>query len=104
MVVSRVIELVVHGDDLARSLRPTGRSAPSGVGPVDRDALDLVAGTLLRIVVARGGWSLEVAQPLTWVRLAAGRTPYDVDVLAEALTPQYTSDAVPDLGRSLPLL
>lgn len=104
MVTSRVLELVVHGDDLARSLRDSGRVDPSGAGPVDRGALELVAGVLLRIVVARGGWSLEVAQPLTWVRLAAGRVPYDVDVLAEALTPQYTSDAVPDLGRMLPLL
>ncbi|MGW6130123.1 maleylpyruvate isomerase N-terminal domain-containing protein [Cellulomonas sp. NPDC055163] len=104
MVASRVLELVVHADDLARSLRGTGRTDPSGAGPVDHDALDLVAGVLLRIVVARGGWSLEVARPLTWVRLAAGRVPYDVDVLAEALSPQYTSDAVPDLGRMLPLL
>ncbi|WP_258724328.1 maleylpyruvate isomerase N-terminal domain-containing protein [Cellulomonas sp. NS3] len=104
MVASRVLELVVHADDLARSLRGSGRVDPSGAGPVDRDALDLVAGVLLRIVVARGGWSLEVARPLTWVRLAAGRVPYDVDVLAEALSPQYTSEAVPDLGRMLPLL
>ena len=104
MVTSRVLELVVHADDLARSLRDAGRADPSGAGPVDRAALDLVAGALLRIVVARGGWSLEVAEPLTWVRLATGRVPYDVDVLADALTPQYTSDAVPDLGRMLPLL
>lgn len=98
MVVSRVIELVVHADDLARSL-------PHVVAqPVDRGALDLVAQTLLDIVVARGGWDLEVADPRLWLRLAAGRTPYDVDVLAQALHPVYTSDGVPDLGRLLPLL
>ena len=98
MVVSRVIELVVHADDLARSL-------PHVVAqPVDRGALDLVAQTLLDIVVARGGWDLEVADPRLWLRLAAGRTPYEVDVLAQALRPAYTSDGIPDLGRLLPVL
>ncbi len=98
MVVSRVIELVVHADDLARSL-------PHVVAqPVDRGALDLVAQALLDIVVARGGWDLEVADPRLWLRLAAGRSPYDVDVLAQALRPVYTSDGVPDLGRLLPVL
>jgi uncharacterized protein (TIGR03083 family) len=97
MAVSRVLELVVHADDLARSVR----TAPD---PVDPGALRLVADALLEIVVARGGWSLEIADARTWVRLAAGREPYDVDVLAEALHPRYTSDAVPDLGRMLPIL
>jgi len=54
--------------------------------------------------VARGGWDLEVSDPRRWVRLAAGRQPYDVDELAIALHARYTSDAVPDLGRMLPLL
>ncbi|MBO3085059.1 maleylpyruvate isomerase N-terminal domain-containing protein [Cellulomonas fengjieae] len=97
MAVSRVLELVVHADDLARSV-------PRGSDPVDPGALQLVADALLEIVVARGGWSLEVADPRTWVRLAAGRQPYDVDELAVALHPRYTSDAVPDLGRMLPIL
>lgn len=97
MAVSRVVELVVHADDLARSV-------PRGPDPVEPGALRLVADALLEIVVARGGWSLEVADARTWVRLAAGRQPYDVDVLAEALHPRYTSDAVPDLGRMLPIL
>lgn len=134
MIASRVTELVVHADDLQRSLARARGAAPGsraelgdgigprpgvpgglgpagglgdGVtsgGPVDGDALDLVAHELLRIVRARGGWDLEIAQPLTWVRLAAGRVPYDVDVLAAALVPRFTSDAVPDLGRMLPLL
>ena len=97
MTVSRVLELVVHADDLARSV-------PRGADPVDPGALQLVADALLRIVVARGGWDLEVSDARRWVRLAAGRQPYDVDELAIALHARYTSDAVPDLGRMLPLL
>ncbi|QDW61216.1 maleylpyruvate isomerase N-terminal domain-containing protein [Oerskovia sp. KBS0722] len=98
MVVSRLIELVVHADDLERSLPGVTEKA------VDRGALDLVAAELLRIVVTRGGWSLEVVDPRLWVRLATGRIPYDVDDLARALAPLHTSDSVPDLGRMLPLL
>lgn len=80
-----------------------GDGVTSG-GPLDGDALDLVSRTLLHIVVARGGWDLEVRRPLTWVRLAAGRLPYDTGTLTRALAPRFTSDAVPDLGRMLPLL
>lgn len=98
MVRSRVVELVVHADDLARSL--PGVQAD----PVDRPALDAVAAALLRVVVTRGGWSLEVRDPRLWLRLACGRVPYDVDELARALEPVHTSEAVPDLGRMLPLL
>ncbi|MFC8924074.1 maleylpyruvate isomerase N-terminal domain-containing protein [Cellulosimicrobium sp. NPDC057127] len=98
MVASRLLELVVHADDLARSF-------PEVVnGPVDPGALDVVAAELLRVVVARGGWSLEVKNPLLWARLATGREPYHVDRLADALAPVYTSEAVPDLGRMLPLV
>ncbi|MGV8968313.1 MAG: maleylpyruvate isomerase N-terminal domain-containing protein [Cellulomonas sp.] len=99
MVVSRLIELVVHADDLARSV-----PARPGERPVDAGALDQVAEALLGIVVARGGWSLEIADPLIWVRLATGRTPYDVDQLSRALRPSYTSDSVPDLKAMLPLV
>ena len=97
MATSRVLELVVHADDLAQSVR-------RGPDPVDPGALRLVADALLEIVVARGGWSLEIADPRLWVRLAAGRQAYDVDLLAVALQPRYTSDGVPDLGRMLPIL
>ncbi len=103
MTVSRLVELVVHGDDLYRSVR-RARGADAVADPVDPDALALVADELLAIVRARGGWDLEVADARRWVRLAAGRMPYDVDELALALQARYTSDAVPDLGRMLPLL
>jgi len=98
VVVSRLLELVVHADDLERSVDLPGAS------PIEDDALDLVANELLRIVATRGGWSLEVAEPLLWVRLACGRVPYDVDLVAEALRPTYASDSVPDLELELPLL
>ncbi|MDM7830424.1 maleylpyruvate isomerase N-terminal domain-containing protein [Cellulomonas edaphi] len=103
MTISRVIELVVHADDLAGSVR---RAAAAGAGPdpIDHAALTLVADTLLGIVVARGGWDLEVADEKRWLRLAAGRSPYDVDELARALRPRYTSEGVPDLGLMLPVL
>jgi hypothetical protein len=103
MTTSRVVELVVHADDLYRSAR---RAPGSGAGPdpVDPRALELVAHELLGIVVARGGWDLEVADARRWVRLASGRRSYDVDELATALHPRWTGDAVPDLGRMLPVL
>ncbi|MCC2336275.1 maleylpyruvate isomerase N-terminal domain-containing protein [Cellulomonas wangsupingiae] len=103
MTVSRLLELVVHGDDLVRSVR-RARGSDAVPDPVDPGALALVADELLAIVRARGGWDLEVADARRWVRLATGRVPYDVDALAVALQARYTSDAVPDLGRMLPLL
>ena len=101
MLVSRIVELVVHGDDLARS---TGRPAVAGDGPIDDRALHLVADALLEVVVDRGGWDLEIVDPLGWARLAAGRVPYDTDTLTTALQARHTSDSVPDLGTMLPLL
>lgn len=104
MTLTRVVELVVHADDLLLSARRARGPAAVVPDPVDPGALAVVADALLAVVRARGGWDLEVADARTWVRLAAGRVPYDVDVLADALHPRYTSDAVPDLGRVLPLL
>ncbi len=97
LVTTRAIEFVVHADDLARSVG-------AAKSPITRPALELVAQTFLDIVTTRGGWSLEVVDPLLWVRLAAGRRPYDVDELAAALQATYTADSVPDLGTHLPLL
>jgi len=103
MVASRVTELVVHADDLSVSVRRVPGSG-GGPDPVDPGALELVARELLAIVVARGGWDLEIVDARAWVRLATGRTPYDVDVLTHALAPRFTGDSVPDLGRALPVL
>lgn len=97
LVVTRAVEFVVHADDLARSV---GARKP----PITRAALDLVAGAFVDIIRTRGGWDLEVVDPLLWVRLAAGRVPHDVDELAVALRARYTSDSVPDLGTHLPLV
>ncbi len=108
MVVSRLIELVVHAHDLIRSLRlPTPSSGQEGLdlgGPLDASAQQIVADELLAIVIVRGGWSLQVAEPALWIDLATGRRPYDVDLLAQAVQANYASDGVPDLGRMLPLL
>ena len=98
MVLSRLIELVVHADDLARSTRR------DGPGPVLPEALALVATTLLEVAVDRGGWHLEIVDPIAWVRLACGRVPSTIDALAAALQPTYASDSLPDLGAALPLL
>lgn len=103
MAMSRLVELVVHAEDLVASLRGVADSTGSS-NPIDRTAQRLVAEELLDIVVRRGGWSLEITDPGLWIRLATGRTPYDVDDLARALAPEYTAGGVPDLGRVLPVL
>lgn len=97
-VATRLLELVVHSDDLDRSLPETPSS------PVNPHALRLAAEELLDIVITRGGWSLEVANALTWVRMASGRLSVDSTAITTALRPTYTSDSVPDLGVMLPLL
>ena len=99
MVVSRLVELVLHADDLARSV-----PARPGERPLDPEAVEFVAQALLGIVVTRGGWSLELEDPLLWIRLATGRVAYDVDQLALAVRARFTSDSVPDLNLMLPLL
>lgn len=103
LVVTRLVELVVHADDVARSFADVAATRGAD-DPVDREALALVADELCGIVRARGGWDLEVADARLWVRLAAGRVPYDVDELAVALRTSFTADSVPDLGNVLPLV
>ena len=98
MLLSRLIELVIHGDDLARS------TTVAGPAPLHPPAVRLVADALLEITVDRGGWLVEIVDPLKWIRLACGRVPYDVNSLARALQPVHTSDSLPDLGSLLPLL
>ena len=103
MAMSRLIELVVHAEDLVASLKGVVDSA-GPANPIDHEAQRMVAEELLDIVVTRGGWDLEVVDPGLWIRLATGRTRYNVDDLARALAADYTADAVPDLGRMLPIL
>lgn len=97
LVLTRIIECVVHADDLARSL-------PGSLAAIDREALRLVAGALLDVLVSRTGRRLEVTDDLAWVRLACGRVPYSAAEVSDCLQPVYTSDSLPDLGRYLPLL
>ena len=103
MAMSRLIELVVHAEDLVASLKGVVDSA-GPANPIDRGAQQMVAEELLDIVTTRGGWDLEVVDPGLWIRLATGRARYNVDDLARAITTDYTADAVPDLGRMLPIL
>lgn len=98
MLITRLIELVVHGDDLVRS------TALAGPRPLDEEAVRLVAEALLEVAVDRGGWDVQIVSPLAWIRLACGRVPFDVDAVAASLEPTYTSDSLPDLGSVLPLL
>jgi uncharacterized protein (TIGR03083 family) len=98
LVLSRLLELVVHGDDLDRSL-----PAQPGDIVID-DAVEAVSEALLEITAARGGWELEVVEPRAWVRLACGRTPLDAGSIGAAVRPRYTSDATPDLTGVLPLV
>lgn len=103
MAMSRLIELVVHAEDLVASLKGVVDSA-GPANPIDREAQRIVAEELLDIVVTRGGWDLEVTDPGLWIRLASGRARYNVDDLARAIAPGYTAGGVPDLGRMLPIL
>lgn len=98
MLLSRLVELVVHGDDLLRSL-PRSTSSP-----LDPKAVDLVAATLLEVLTDRGGWDLEVVDPIAWIRLASGRVPFGMETVSSALRTRWTSDSLPDLGSRLPLL
>lgn len=122
LVATRVLELVVHSDDLARSLPDV---EPPGL---DRDALGLVVRVLLGVLAERApGKSVEVRVPpygvvqcvpgprhtrgtpanvvemdgITWVRIATGRVPWVDAVRAGDVR---TSGERSDLGALLPLL
>ncbi|MCV2394979.1 maleylpyruvate isomerase N-terminal domain-containing protein [Actinotalea sp. M2MS4P-6] len=99
MVVSRLVELVVHGDDLVRSRGPW-----PGPGPLEPGAVQVVSDALLEVLLDRGGWDLEVVDPLAWLRVATGRVPVSVGTVTAALRARSTADSVPDLGSRLPLL
>jgi Bacterial SCP ortholog len=119
-LATRVVELVVHTDDLARSLpdlRPPG---------LDEAAVAIAVRTLLGVLAERAPWrSVEVrvpshaavqcieglrhtrgaqpnvveTDPLTWLRLAAGRVTW-----AEARDRVSASGERADLSPYLPLI
>lgn len=101
MITSRLLELVVHADDLVRSTRLVAQGDP---GPLEAGAVAVVADALLDVLVARGGWRMEVVDAVGWLRLACGRVPLEPAALRAALQPEHTGDSLPDLGRLLPLL
>ena len=99
LVQARLLELVVHGDDLVRS---TG-DVPGG-GPLEPGAVTVVAEALRDVLVERGGPDLEVADPLAWLRVACGRVEPDAAAVQAALRPRHLADGMPDLADWLPLL
>lgn len=98
MVLSRLVELVVHGDDLVRSV-----GSWPGPGPLEPAAVTAVSAALLEVLLDRGGWDLEVVDDLAWVRLATGRAATH-GAVTTALRARSMADSVPDLGGRLPLL
>jgi uncharacterized protein (TIGR03083 family) len=68
-VLTRLLELVVHGDDLARAL-----DIPRHPG--DREAVEAVA-TALAVGYGEiaGGPPPGATSPLAWIRMAGGRVP-----------------------------
>jgi hypothetical protein len=70
-VITRLIELVVHGDDLARSVPQV--AAP----PLLDDAVTAVSGALAGAYVEATGKGPEIEEHLPWIRVATGRVPSD---------------------------
>jgi len=99
LLQTRLIELVVHGDDLLRSTR-----RPADLGPLEPGAVALVSDTLVEVLVARGGPAVRVADPVAWIRLACGRVLPDGGALARAVRPARAGDWLPELEGRLPLL
>jgi hypothetical protein len=71
LVATRIIELVVHGDDLARSVPDV--DAP----PLLDDAVALVRDVLAAAYAERVGHAPEDTEPMDWIRRATGRVPSD---------------------------
>lgn len=95
-LLTRVIELVVHADDLAPSV-----PAPA---PVDPTALQIAAEALSDVLAERLGSPLRVNHEQLWVRTASGRLSWAHAEPQEPLLPEYLSDGIPDLSAYLPLL
>ena len=94
LVMTRLVELVVHGDDLARSVAVTS--------PVDPTARTLVSDALIAVVRRRSGYELDVVDETAWVRLATGRLKWDQR--GHALRSGNLAEGLPDLSSWLPLL
>ena len=101
LVLTRLLELVVHGDDLARSV---GGTVPGTLGPLEPGAVEVVAEALREALVETGGPDLEVADALAWMRLACGRAPATPDAVDAALRPPHLGDGLPEVAGLLPLL
>lgn len=95
LVLTRLVELVVHGYDLAPFLGPPV--------PVTGAARRIVAQALLEILEHRTGHDLAVADEAAWIRAAAGRITWAQAIDAGALRPEYLADGTPDLTQALPL-
>ncbi len=68
-LVTRLVELVVHGDDLHRA-------APAGAGsPLLAAATEVVAEALVHAYEGRTGRAPELMESLLWIRTATGRRP-----------------------------
>ncbi|MER5973546.1 sterol carrier family protein [Streptomyces sp. NPDC002055] len=119
-LVTRCVELVVHGDDLADALGteiPTDRQALAAATRLFADALAARApGGAVEVRIppfavvqcvegprhTRGTPPNVVeTDPLTWIRLATGRTGWDAAVEAGAVT---ASGERADLSDHLPLM
>lgn len=94
LVLTRLVELVVHADDLARSAK-----IPS---PVDPTARTIVSDALLRVLHSRTGYELEVADETAWLRLATGRTSWGER--GAAPRSGNLAEGLPDLSSALPLI
>lgn len=94
LVLTRLVELVVHADDLARSAK-----IPS---PVDPTARTIVSDALLRVLRARTGYDLEVGDETAWLRLATGRSSWGER--GAALRSGNLAEGLPDLSNALPLI
>lgn len=94
LVTTRLVELVVHADDLSRSVR--------GAAAVDPTARTIVSGALLAIVRRRSGYEVDVVDERAWVRLATGRLGWAER--GDALRSGNLAEGLPDLSTYLPLV
>ncbi|MBC7631609.1 maleylpyruvate isomerase N-terminal domain-containing protein [Aeromicrobium sp.] len=70
-VLTRLLELVVHGDDLGRSVREVGPA------PINGNVVTEVSQMLIDAYIDATGRPPEVTDEMAWIRLATGRTASD---------------------------